>query len=303
MSVTGEIKNLYSDKDKTRVLLPRTKTKAVSDENGTSLDVLLNEYRDYTKKVGNPQNLLDNSDFRNPVNQRGQQVYTGFNYTIDRWLLSGNAGEQNTLWIDNGYIGLSGGSTSERVWLVQRVLQSVIPIGNKATFVVMRNGVANPYILNIDSWGSDKGADFPDGVTLLYQNGELIILNGTGIPMGIVWASLYEGEYTAETLPEYQPKGYGAELAECQRYYYRIDNNNEPCWLIAVDSSFAVGAINFPVTMRLAPSLTILKCLDLSSNEVSIYNTVHTRKGISYLYGSFQVGAGYRLLFEASADL
>ena len=41
MSVTGEIKNLYSDKDKTRVLLPRTKTKAVSDENGTSLDVLL----------------------------------------------------------------------------------------------------------------------------------------------------------------------------------------------------------------------------------------------------------------------
>ena len=41
MSVTGEIKNLYSNKDKTRVLLPRTKTKAVSDENGTSLDVLL----------------------------------------------------------------------------------------------------------------------------------------------------------------------------------------------------------------------------------------------------------------------
>lgn len=41
MSVTGEIKNLYSDKDKTRVLLPRTKTKAVSDENGTSLDILL----------------------------------------------------------------------------------------------------------------------------------------------------------------------------------------------------------------------------------------------------------------------
>lgn len=41
MSVTGEIKNLYSNKDKTRVLLPRTKTKAVSDENGTSLNVLL----------------------------------------------------------------------------------------------------------------------------------------------------------------------------------------------------------------------------------------------------------------------
>lgn len=43
MSITGEIKNLYSDKDKTKVLLPRTKTKAVSDENGTSLDVLLRD--------------------------------------------------------------------------------------------------------------------------------------------------------------------------------------------------------------------------------------------------------------------
>lgn len=43
MSVTGEIKNLYSDKDKTRVLLPRTKTKAISDENGVGLDALLDE--------------------------------------------------------------------------------------------------------------------------------------------------------------------------------------------------------------------------------------------------------------------
>ena len=37
-----------------------------------------------------------------------------------------------------------------------------------------------------------------------------------------LWAALYEGEYTAETLPEYQPKGYGAELAECQRYFQRF---------------------------------------------------------------------------------
>ena len=29
------------------------------------------------------------------------------------------------------------------------------------------------------------------------------------------WIALYEGEYTVDTIPEYQPKGYGAELAEC----------------------------------------------------------------------------------------
>ena len=30
---------------------------------------------------------------------------------------------------------------------------------------------------------------------------------------------LFDGEYTADTLPEYRSKGYGAELSECQRYY------------------------------------------------------------------------------------
>ena len=36
------------------------------------------------------------------------------------------------------------------------------------------------------------------------------------------WAALYEGEYTADTLPPYVPKGYAEELAECQRYYFPV---------------------------------------------------------------------------------
>ena len=33
--------------------------------------------------------------------------------------------------------------------------------------------------------------------------------------MRCYWAALYEGEYTANTLPPYVPKGYAAELAAC----------------------------------------------------------------------------------------
>lgn len=33
------------------------------------------------------------------------------------------------------------------------------------------------------------------------------------------WIRLIPGTYTADTLPPYVPKGYAAELAECQRYY------------------------------------------------------------------------------------
>ena len=38
----------------------------------------------------------------------------------------------------------------------------------------------------------------------------------------IKWAALYEGSYTADTLPPYVPKGYAAEFAECRRYYKRF---------------------------------------------------------------------------------
>jgi hypothetical protein len=155
------------------------------------------------------------------------------------------------MWIsEDGYIGLSGGNTVENVWLVQRVPSNVIPTGNKATFAVKQNGVETPYILNIDMWGTDKVVHFPSGVSLLYQSGELVIYNGTGNAAGFVWAALYEGEYTAETLPEYQPKGYGAELAECQLYCRMgeayVGNGNS-----------GYGWVNFDRPMRVNPTMAI----------------------------------------------
>ena len=41
MSNSGVIKSLYTDSSKTNVLLPRTKTKAVSNDDGIGLDALL----------------------------------------------------------------------------------------------------------------------------------------------------------------------------------------------------------------------------------------------------------------------
>ena len=54
----------------------------------------------------------------------------------------------------------------------------------------------------------------------LQPNGvELVVMSGS---ITIAWAALYEGAYTADTLPAYVPKGYSAELAECQRYYREV---------------------------------------------------------------------------------
>ena len=41
MAITGKIKTLFSNPEKTEALFPRTKTSAVTNDDGISLDVLL----------------------------------------------------------------------------------------------------------------------------------------------------------------------------------------------------------------------------------------------------------------------
>ena len=50
-----------------------------------------------------PRNLLDNSDFTNPINQRGQTSYSDINYTIDRWRIW----EHGEVTVNNGYLSHS----------------------------------------------------------------------------------------------------------------------------------------------------------------------------------------------------
>ena len=67
--------------------------------------------------------------------------------------------------------------------------------------------------------------------------------------------ALYEGEYTAETLPPYVPKGYAAELAECLRYYRKIKANNETFAGYAANG-MAYAFIPLTQAMRIAPTVT-----------------------------------------------
>lgn len=63
----------------------------------------------------------------------------------------------------------------------------------------------------------------------------------------IEWSALYEGSYTADTLPPYVPKGYAAEMMECQRYYQIRSANN-------------IAAVDMRPTMRIT-SPTIVSVL------------------------------------------
>lgn len=336
MSTTGEIKNLYSDKDKTKILLPRTKTKAISDENGTGLDVLLNDINTSIKKAA-PVNLLDNSDFRNPVNQRGNEYVTSKgSYPIDRWKYSydgdaphGSAGYDAT----KNYVYLiNDGTGTGNTMLYQKIPIEKLKTG-KYTIAIHQAGVTNNLsFLAYANGGIVKLADkvAPVNGTVL-MNFELTqiqteltiyIYAGADKTICIDWVALYESEYTIDTLPEYQPKGYAAEFAECLRYYRRswsgeISSKGVIC-LYSVREYGNMPLVNWEIPMRINPTVTIRTWA-----EETEYQTGHIRNWetgectpVTVNYGSehgfaikiasankITLGTQYCFHYEASADL
>ena len=194
------------------------------------------------------RNLLDNSDFRNPVNQRGASSYTGNVYTIDRW----------ALWWDgttNGKLTINDDGITVTQWLFQN-LENVDPDKEYTFAVSTANG------LHVVSGKPSESAT--DGVISIIVNGyvQVNVHNGGKL----YWAALYEGAYTADTLPPYVPKGYGAELAECRRYYRR----NE--FLSCVKTSGNYFSVSDSIEMRVAPTVEFLSFAPYGADNVKDFS-------------------------------
>lgn len=149
-----------------------------------------------------PRNLLDNSDFRNPVNQRGQTGYSGSVYTIDRWFLW-SANSNATLSTDGNIVAINPNGDDE-VALMQRFAKGYLSEEKSYTFAYL------------DTQGTIHIDNNP--VKYVVEAYDYVEIKRDALT-GIIWVALYEGAYAADTLPPYVPKGYTAELAECQRYY------------------------------------------------------------------------------------
>lgn len=265
-----------------------------------------------------PRNLLDNSDFRNPVNQRGSTNYVDLGYTIDRWT-SVNYG--NTVTVADGYIHLKtteGGSWRQYIEKANRYIGKKMTIAAKLLdgSIVCASGTV-PNTSDDAEIVTYKGPDYE--VSLHQFSGNLLMqFSVFASEISIKWAAIYEGEYTAETLPEYQPKGYGAELAECQRYYYQswtgatIGSNG--ILLKEAFTSARLISVDLPCEMRVTPTISICKT-DGTANAVSEYVTSTTVTNVSVVYANnksfipaqqssgFTAGKVYSLHYTASADL
>lgn len=214
-----------------------------------------------------PSNLLDNSDFLKPVNQRGQTSYTSTHdgYTIDRWI----ANAAITLNVNTSSVTVSSSGNTQNEFY-QKIANSDRLLGKTVTFAIKTD--IGTFVTNAtiprnftDNWVALGTALIQDFGQILFQvsdNSIHTILAAVAVKSGasvtIHWAALYEGEYTAETLPEYQPKGYGAELAECQRYLLKLGDASHYSSVgigMARDTQFVSFTIPTPVTMRTVPGL------------------------------------------------
>jgi hypothetical protein len=172
------------------------------------------------------RNLLDNSDFTNPVNQRGgtNGTVTAWTYFIDRWQAT-----DATLTYSIGADGLH--LTAGDAWMAQNVQSSETKVGTTYTLVVgFSDGTftlcTGALPAGETSWTEFAGENDENCyVRMAKITGAVISCSFKPKKTVVVtWAALYEGTYTADTLPPYVPKGYAAELAECMRYAIVLPN-------------------------------------------------------------------------------
>lgn len=207
------------------------------------------------------RNLLDNSDFCNPINQRGlSSQSTSGQYFIDRWQVE-NSGGLGTASIDDDGLTLQSGE-SDYIGIVQRLpIERVKLLNGKIVTMAYCDTDGNVYAqaLTAGAGSTQIGAlniystTFADTYAAFYFR-----LTTADATVKIRWVALYEGEYTADTLPEYIPKGYTAELLECQRYYYAPAGAANMAYAgYTASTTNARITIPTPVPMRITPSIVV----------------------------------------------
>lgn len=206
----------------------------------------------WAKAPGQPHNHLDNSDFTQFVAQagigglHGTQAYAGDRWILDSGEVTGVANENG-----NGYSGITLNGT------IRQIVANPPEVGTAA--VEMISGTAE----------------------VSYADGAVTITSAGGV---IKNAALYEGTYTAENMPKYQPRGYGVEVVNCNGGALSMEllwKNGSPL------SSFSPQTIN----------------LSLSGYKIVLIRTIYNN---GYGYGRVEtvlVGGGTHLLILQPAGM
>lgn len=233
-------------------------------------------------------NLMDNSDFTNPVNQRGQTAYTSpWCMSIDRWYIGNDLNVSQptttlTVTASGIHLATNGGGKP----YIQIRLQQIN--ANRIHTAAWLNADGNISIMTVTTEFIQNSIDLYGFIPITINPGEGATL---------VWAALYEGEYTKKTLPPWKKPDPSVELLKCMTYFQTI-------------KSFYLSGNNTSVRlsppMRLTPTVT-----GVAQEYVSGSGWVNTSKvtfsasnnSTIRLYASDVSSATYAVSLELNADL
>lgn len=203
-------------------------------------------------------NLLDNSDFTDPVNQRGKTSYTAeaAAYAIDRWaILYGT--------FDVSARQLTGTTYTGRTCCIRQALSEAekgLAVGSMIAFSAQINGQIHKSGMTVqDRSQYGEFSEVPAGY--ICKDFEVVCYS----IYGTVYLSIYAKKALVldwmkvekgSVVTPYVPNGYGAELLECMRYFY----STVGVWTRIVTQAQYNGALQlmgfFPVPMRTVPTIT-----------------------------------------------
>ena len=201
-------------------------------------------------------NLLINSDFRNPVNQRGRTTYntTSWAYTIDRW-----RGKNVDVVVNDGSItitatGFDGGN-------FQQPMEKTLPVNDYIVSINVLSVSGSVYLYH-----RTGGTVLVPGInTRFFDNfdsmSQVQLFFSAGASIEVEWIKLEQGDVATT----FMPRPVAEEFAMCQRYYRYLQQI--PIYGIASDSQTYFVPVSFGVPMRTSPIATLYMTFNSSAAE------------------------------------
>lgn len=173
--------------------------------------------------ISNP-NLLINSDFRNPINQRGKTIYEGQTtkiYTVDKWCLNTSSVDRMVKILD-GYLNFINNSSTFGYFIQH--FENKLPKDYYTITVNVKAISGSVWVGNVlgkssqsVEWGNVKSFKLSSGINTFTFFGELMGLYFLADPSSAVdlyWVKLEQGVVSTS----FVPRLYADELALCRRY-------------------------------------------------------------------------------------
>lgn len=297
LQVQADIDNLLETKtDKTTTQLLDARVTLIEDNGVVSgdtvpvggvllyqddLGVIPSGWQEVDLNITNP-NILENSDFRSPINQRGQTTYAKsdtWKYTIDRWRT------KMAVTVNDGSITVSNsGDTTQREF--QQIIGEVFVYkGGVLTFGISIN--EEEYVIQFDTV-PQTGTTYKDiltgvkvGIGYTSSTGELYltILIAGNTSVTIEYCKLEEG-IVFTGMNEFN---YVDELSKCRRRTKLIKTimvKNNASAETAYYGIPQVDGIDMIGTLRVE-SATITSWSDSALSSVSISNPVFNKFGLT----------------------